>query len=564
MMRKSTIYAFLCLTFGVGFVLMTRGDFARLENSANTPGNLEESLAELDRILPPSRKLMIRMSNDSDMVGYHRGLGMTLRNQWGLWKGSKLSKFFNDRGIHHPDYMSGIILKSYWRHLHNQPIQLEREIVYYQTSWEKVKQAAAWEKAEAPKRIKRVQNAMMNWTYQEGAAPTAILPKQHEFPGIWKLEPYRGGFLVVTQGFKGLINETFSHIWHNGIYFVASSNAPMQPVRKPGCGEIHDVVTQQAITYWLCKNQGRWRLLAENTDQTTEEIQVNLPSPWLRLGTSKDSIFLMSQKSIYQLVHGQWVEKFTRHHLKQEFSPFDQDPPWMGNKLEWTFPRKGDTPRIIDQHVYLWARDYGNESGLWRLDMRQPEAELEPIREFLTQPYYGNWEAHAGQILPTSQNTLWVTLSQDSLVAINPNSIQIPIYGGDIKFNGIIGTLNSDIKKKNNISVRAIYEASNNIIYLAGLKGIFQVQKGMVQPVVHFQFPPGVDPEDHEEGYRRTIQPQKLARFEDGTFLIGDANNGLYRLQKGGDGGWTLILLHQQIGNELTLGPHTSPNSGNP
>jgi hypothetical protein len=559
MMRKGTIYAFLCLTFGVGFVLMTRGDFARLENSANTPGNLEESLAELDRILPPSRKLMIRMSNNSDMVGYHRGLGMTLRNQWGLWQGSKLSKFFNDRGIHHPDDMSGIILKSYWQHLHNQPIQLEHQIAYYQAYWEKIKQAQAWEKLEAPKRVKRIQNAMMNWTYQEGLAPTVILPKQDEFPGIWKLEPYRGGFLVVTQGFKGLVNEAFSHVWHNGIYFVASSKAPMQPVRKIGCDEIHDVVNHNAITYWLCKTQGRWSLLAEDTNQNTQTIQVNLSTQWLRIATSKDGIFLMSQKSIYQLDHDQWIEKFTSHHPKQEFPIFDQDPPLMGNKMDWTFPNKGDTPRIIDQYVYLWARGYGNESRLWRLDMSQSEGELESMRQFFTQSYYGNIEKYAGQILPTPQNTLWVTITsdgdQDTLVELNKNSPKIPIYGGNVKFDGIVGdTGPKNRTRKNQISARAIYAASNDIIYLAGLKGIFQVQKGVVQPVVRFQFPPGVDPENYEEGYRRTIQPQKLARFEDGTFLIGDANNGLYRLQKGADGHWVLLLLHQKIGNELNFG----------
>jgi hypothetical protein len=191
--------------------------------------------------------------------------------------------------------------------------------------------------------------------------------------------------------------------------------------------------------------------------------------------------------------------------------------------------------------------------------MSQSEGELESMRQFFTQSYYGNAEKYAGQILPTPQNTLWVTITsnsdQDTLVEINKNSLKVPIYGGNVKFDGIVGdTGPKNRTRKNQISARAIYAASNDIIYLAGLKGIFQVQKGVVQPVVRFQFPPGVDPENYEEGYRRTIQPQKLVRFEDGTFLIGDANNGLYRLQKGADGHWVLLLLHQKIGNELTFG----------
>jgi hypothetical protein len=38
-------------------------------------------------------------------------------------------------GIFHPDDMSGIILDSFWRHLHSQPIKLEEQTAYYQEYW---------------------------------------------------------------------------------------------------------------------------------------------------------------------------------------------------------------------------------------------------------------------------------------------------------------------------------------------------------------------------------------------------------------------------------------------
>lgn len=39
---------------------------------------------------------------------------MWIRNNWGLWGGSRLQKYFTDKGIHHPDNMSHVILVHYY------------------------------------------------------------------------------------------------------------------------------------------------------------------------------------------------------------------------------------------------------------------------------------------------------------------------------------------------------------------------------------------------------------------------------------------------------------------
>lgn len=66
----------------------------------------------------------------------HFGTGMSIRNNWELWAGtSKISKYFRDLGIHHPDDMSSIILTSLHRKLNEKPIELEKQIKYYQGYW---------------------------------------------------------------------------------------------------------------------------------------------------------------------------------------------------------------------------------------------------------------------------------------------------------------------------------------------------------------------------------------------------------------------------------------------
>ena len=78
------------------------------------PANMGECFVELDRQLSEiDRKEMTAQPNRQDMIRYHRGLGMWMRNNWGLWGGSRLSKYFRDRGVNHPEEMSGIILEFY-------------------------------------------------------------------------------------------------------------------------------------------------------------------------------------------------------------------------------------------------------------------------------------------------------------------------------------------------------------------------------------------------------------------------------------------------------------------
>jgi len=78
------------------------------------PANLRECFMELDRQLPEIDKNEMRaLLKRDDMIRYHHSLGMWMRNNWGLWGGSRLQKYFSDRGVRHPDNMSSIILYHY-------------------------------------------------------------------------------------------------------------------------------------------------------------------------------------------------------------------------------------------------------------------------------------------------------------------------------------------------------------------------------------------------------------------------------------------------------------------
>jgi hypothetical protein len=84
-------------------------------NHVYIPANMEECMLELDKVLNPnSKKQILAYNSRGDMLGLHHGLGMWIRNNWGLWGGSRLLKYFRDRGASEPDGLSTVILYNYY------------------------------------------------------------------------------------------------------------------------------------------------------------------------------------------------------------------------------------------------------------------------------------------------------------------------------------------------------------------------------------------------------------------------------------------------------------------
>jgi hypothetical protein len=98
-------------------------------NGVYIPKNLEDCFAQINSFWNDSTKLKVKDLEEEEFIGRaHIGFGMWMRNNWQLWGGSRLSKYFNDFEIHHPDEMSCIILVSYHRYLNNKEIKIEEQI----------------------------------------------------------------------------------------------------------------------------------------------------------------------------------------------------------------------------------------------------------------------------------------------------------------------------------------------------------------------------------------------------------------------------------------------------
>jgi len=130
----SQVFVFIIFLLG-GYAGLAEVQADENEVAVYIPKDLEDAHHELEKILEPADIEKMKNGTEKDMSLYHHDLGMWLRNNWKIWKGGRLSKYFNNMGVHHPDDISGIILDTFWCKLNNKSFRLQERIRFYQEYW---------------------------------------------------------------------------------------------------------------------------------------------------------------------------------------------------------------------------------------------------------------------------------------------------------------------------------------------------------------------------------------------------------------------------------------------
>jgi hypothetical protein len=104
------------------------------------PKDLEDTIEQLNISFSDSLKNNIRNLPENQFTAeYHFETGLAIRNNWNLWQGSRLSRYFHRKGIKQPDDMSGIILTSFHRQLTGKDIDLDGQIKNYKQYYKESK-----------------------------------------------------------------------------------------------------------------------------------------------------------------------------------------------------------------------------------------------------------------------------------------------------------------------------------------------------------------------------------------------------------------------------------------
>jgi hypothetical protein len=80
------------------------------------PSTIEKAVKYLLDRMPEADKETLKNTAEDDLIRFHFGLGMYIRNQLGLWgTNKKLLDSFS--GVYHPDDLSMEIIEAIWKEL---------------------------------------------------------------------------------------------------------------------------------------------------------------------------------------------------------------------------------------------------------------------------------------------------------------------------------------------------------------------------------------------------------------------------------------------------------------
>lgn len=175
------------------------------------PKDLEDCFKQIDTFWSDSTKMKVKQWTEDEFSGRaHMGFGMWMRNNWQLWGGSRLSKYFNEKGIYHPDDMSGIILDSYHRHLTGKQINLQQQIDYYNAYW-KVNKVPS--KDIYPKGEKKLEfNTKQVYNLKQGNIPACVhIQSNSKTDKVWIYDYHFGWKQLSQEELKKLKSTTYEN-----------------------------------------------------------------------------------------------------------------------------------------------------------------------------------------------------------------------------------------------------------------------------------------------------------------------------------------------------------------
>jgi len=156
------------------------------------PATLAEAHAELERILSAEALAKVdAMTSEEDMDMQHFGLGLGLRNGWGLWRGSVMAKHMEELGFTHPDSMSSVILKTFWCKRHGQDFRLKERAAESRKYLEE-------EENRIPKARAAMRNMMMGLRFEKREVPTVPINVRKHGVRARFLCPFRDGVFLTA------------------------------------------------------------------------------------------------------------------------------------------------------------------------------------------------------------------------------------------------------------------------------------------------------------------------------------------------------------------------------
>lgn len=163
-----------------------------------SPASLAEAHARLEEIVSPETLAKIdAMPSEEGMIDYHFGLGLSMRNAWGLWADSALARHMKERGFTNGDEMSGAILATFWCKRHGRDFRLEERAARYKRLREK-------QENRIPRARAALRDRMMGLRFEKRDVPKVSIAVRHSGVRARLACPFRNG-VFLTVHHKGCL-----------------------------------------------------------------------------------------------------------------------------------------------------------------------------------------------------------------------------------------------------------------------------------------------------------------------------------------------------------------------
>jgi len=88
------------------------------DDPATWPRSVDEAATRIIASLSEEDKKTVRETPRDQLIMFHMGWGMGIRNSTGLWRGNE--ELLKDTGVEHPDDASMVIIEAIWERLQKQ------------------------------------------------------------------------------------------------------------------------------------------------------------------------------------------------------------------------------------------------------------------------------------------------------------------------------------------------------------------------------------------------------------------------------------------------------------
>lgn len=494
------------------------------------PVDLNDTFKELSRMLHPKLIERIKSGAENDLYQYHLGLGMWMRNNWALWKGSRLSEWFNQKGIHEPDEMSGIILDSFWRHLNSRPIELDKQIALYEEHLKKAQETDTREKERAKRAEQEIAKMMMGMSLDKTQVARVSMPDRSD-GGLRAryLARFRSGVLMAIR--KDFI-EDFTAFTTPG-YFLDLQRKRIHPIKVPEIDELQFAVVAGGVTYFSGSTRGKPTLVS--VDRSTRSV---LPLPvegaFPQLGIDGMRVLVVYKNSIYALEGKEWSVIY---------------------RGDIQLPRSGPPPQKSGNRVFF--RDEGrgeNWKRLWWLELTPMPKLVSLAQDMGVVVQYGpRWENSFSYCL-TQAGDLWATLGEGnakkSLVKRSAKgTYSLAITHNSVQFDGTLlgGEGNDD-----GLSVSAVSVGRDGTVLAAGDQGLYTIQGKQIKQLLAIENTKQEIPiENGKNIFHWGWDPSDMLELGGETYLVAGAFGGIYLISRGDSGKYTMTALDETLGEAL-------------